>query len=333
MSRPALVSGDSVLLVICFWVSIPMVPVRISLATLLLLGMSGCASWFNTSATDNDWGLSWNELRGLGKAEAESDQAETKLLKVANIEANIVRRPVGDSRIRTIVWDEVDESGLMSPEERQRLNGAGFRVGIAGSSAPWALQSLAKDAMKVPMSTEVDAATAVNNSFSMPVGPSFTIFERGVTRLEVQANLDARKIPAKALSEMADLDDQSNLRCVLEITVEEINSDWAMLNVLPQIHYGANTVRLSVSGNSGHLPVRQEVHPLYDQQFKVRVHRGEVMVVGRHGADDWNPGRLFFQPEDGRSGTECLLLIRLADIGEVRGQRELSVNYSEKTLW
>ncbi len=252
---------------------------------------------------------------------------------MANIEANIVRRPVGDSRIRTIVWDEVDESGLMSPEERQRLNGAGFRVGIAGSSAPWALQSLAKDAMKVPMSTEVDAATAVNNSFSMPVGPSFTIFERGVTRLEVQANLDARKIPAKALSEMADLDDQSNLRCVLEITVEEINSDWAMLNVLPQIHYGANTVRLSVSGNSGHLPVRQEVHPLYDQQFKVRVHRGEVMVVGRHGADDWNPGRLFFQPEDGRSATECLLLIRLADIGEVRGQRELSVNYSEKTLW
>ncbi|MBL8816607.1 MAG: hypothetical protein JNL58_11300 [Planctomyces sp.] len=307
-----------------------MVPVRISLATMLLLGLSGCALWSDTASTDSDWGLSWKELRG---DQPKSDE-EGRLLKVASVEANIVRRPVGDARIRTIVWDEVDESGPMTPEERQRLNAAGFRVGIAGSSTPWALQSLAKDAMKIPMANDVDSALPNTGTvFSTPVGPSFTVFERGVTRLEVQANIDPRKIPTKSIPELSDVNDLTDVRCVLEVTVEELNSDWAMLNILPQIYYGANTVRLSVAGNNSHLPVRQSVHPLYEQQFRVRIHQGEVLVVGRHGADQWHAGRLFFQPDQGSSATESMLLIRLAAIDEIRGRRDTTVTYSETQSW
>ncbi len=114
---------------------------------------------------------------------------------------------------------------------------------------------------------------------------------------------------------------------------EEASEDWVLLKVLPQIYSGANTLRLSVVGNNDHLPVRQNVYPLYDQQFQIKLHRGEVAVMGRFGDDDWDVGRLFFRPGTGSAASESLLLIRLLGVEQTTGRSEASVSVGKKYNW
>ena len=59
---------------------------------------------------------------------ADADDGPT--LSTARLEASIVTRPANDERIRQHVWLELDESGLMAPDRRQRLNQSGFRVAV-----------------------------------------------------------------------------------------------------------------------------------------------------------------------------------------------------------
>ncbi len=302
------------------------------LATLLVI--SGCAL-FRSDGDPDGMDITWPELRkNAGPQHADTEQSASRVLKAAIVEANIVRQPVSDPRIRTLVWEGLDESGLMSPEDRQRLNRGGFRVGVAGGSMPWALQSLARDATQVATSgsAETDIA-ALDHNFQLPVGPTFSVFERGVTRLEVQPALDPAVIPVDSIAELQGLQDLRNLRCAVEVTVTELNSDWALLTAVPQIYAGTATTRLTIQGNNSQLPVRQNTIPLYQHQFRVKLHRGEVAVIGRHGDDEWNAGRLFFQPDSGSAASECLLLIRLADVSEIRGRSDTSVAIGKKYVW
>lgn len=307
-----------------------MIRFRTHPAMIALLFVCGCAL-VNNDGESTGTGLTWAELRS--KKDAPTDD-NSPVLKVATIEANIVRRPLNDSRIRTLVWEELDESGLMSPEDRRRLNDSGFRVGIAGSSAPWALQSLAKDASGVAVSNDRQAGlSSLTSGARNPVGPAFSVFERGISRLEVQEAIDPSSIPVHSIAELSGLNDLSHLRCTIQVTAEELHPDRAMISVLPQVYSGANAMRLSVVGTSDQLPIRQNVHPLYGQQFRLKLHRGEVAVIGRYVSDDWNAGRLFFQPTSGPSASECLLLIRLVDVNQIKGKSEMDVSVGKKYVW
>lgn len=297
--------------------------------TLLLLLLAGCAL-FRADGQSVDPDVPWAERDGSDGTAA----SQAPVLQVAQFEANIVRRPANDARVRTLVWEDLDESGPMSPEERQKLNKSGFRVGVAGSSTPWALQSLARDASQAAVSGSGESATdSMQDNFRVPVGPAFAVFERGVTHLEVQKQLDPSLIPLDSIPELTGLKQAGHLRCVMQVTVEELDQGWALLNVLPEIHSGARTMRLSVTGTSDQLPVRQNVYPLYEQQFKLKLHRGEVAVIGRYGSDHWSPGRLFFQPDSGSAASESLLLIRLAGVDQVKGRSDMSVSIGKKYSW
>ncbi len=306
-----------------------MSPLRFYPATALLMVIAGCALLgieTKKGKLDTPWDAS--------DSESADNSSSAPVLKAALMEANIVRRPANDARIRTLVWEELDESGPMSPEQRQQLNRSGFRVGVAGNSGIWALQSLARETTQVAMSQPAEAQSEdLHTSFQMPVGPSFSLFRNGVTRLEVQNSVDPAVIPVESIPELAGLRQLNQLRCVMQITVDELQDGWALLTVLPQIYSGSNIMRLSVAGNSDQLPVRQNVYPLYEQQFQLKLHRGEVAVIGRYGSDNWNPGRLFFQPDNGSAAAECLLLIRLVGIDHVKGKSDLSVNIGKKYAW
>ena len=114
------------------------------------------------------------------------------------------------------------------------------------------------------------------------------------------------------------------MKCVFEVSVKELNEDWVLLNVLPQIHAGTETARLSIQGANDQLPVRQNVMPIYDQQFSVKLLTGEVAVIGYQESTDWNLGRLFFLPDTSSAGSENLLMIRMAGIEELKGQSDPS---------
>ncbi|MCA9037489.1 MAG: hypothetical protein KDA91_20285 [Planctomycetaceae bacterium] len=303
--------------------------VRVLTTATLMLFVCGCAL-FRSGESGNGLGITWRELRGTENAAAEADEGAPRL-NVAQLEANIVHRPANDARIRTLVWEELDESGVMSPDQRQQLNASGFRIGVASGSTPWALQSLAQDARKVPVSS--GASDMPDATTQIPLGPSFPVFEGGSTRLEVQQELDSSLIPLQSIEGLDGMRQTDNLRCTVQVTVKEASEDWVLLTVLPQIHSGTRALRLSVVGNSDQLPVRQSVYPLYEQQFQVKLHRGEVAVIGRFGSEEWNAGRLFFQPTRGSSASESLLMIRLLGVDQVTGRSETSVSVGKKYHW
>lgn len=298
---------------------------RVGIVATFLLLLPGCALFVADAETDGvkksalSGGFPWAKRRSVAIEELDEN---VPILKMVRLEASIVTRPANDPKIRRYVWEELDESGLMSPEVRTRLNDNGFRVGVAGSATPWAIQSLARDA-RVAYRSE-DEQFSAQATTQTALGPSFSLMTNGKSLLEIQSQVDVQKIPLNQIEELATLRDREGLRCVFEVSIKEMNDDWVLLNVVPQIHAGASTARLSVSGVSEQLPVRQKVIPVYSQQFTVKLLAGEVAVIGRHESAAWNLGRLFFQPDTGSSASESLLMIRMAGVDKLRGQSDTS---------
>jgi hypothetical protein len=263
-------------------------------ATTFMLLLSGCALFHAEGQSEKDI---ISPRVPFGKS---SESHDGPTLNAARLEASIVVRPAADESIRTHVWMQLDESGLMAPDRRQRLNQHGFRVAVSSGAAPWELQSLAREAQSATQST--DGPVPLNMKMSDQIGamgPTFCVMQNCKSLIEVQSQLDASILPLKELPELAAVRDQTGLRCVLEVSVKELTDDMVLLSVLPQIHHGAMTTRFSVSGASEQLPVRQNIVPLYDQQFTVRLHTGDIVVIGQQRSDSWNSGRLFFEPVSG----------------------------------
>lgn len=284
-----------------------------------MLLLPGCALFFANEDASKDvfFPREW-----FGN-KAETNDGPT--INTARLEASIVTRPAHDELIRQHVWLELDESGLMTPDRRQRLNQSGFRVAVASGTAPWALQSLAREAMAALRSTEGQSSSTspANDQFSS-MGPMFSVMQNSKSLIEIQSQLEATMLPLNELPEIAVLRDHSGLRCVMEVSVKELTDDMVTLSVLPQIHIGANTTRLSISGPTEQLPMRQNIVPLYDQQFTVRLHKGDIVVIGQQRSDGWNAGRLFFEPLSGSAATERLMMIRLAGVDQMKGQTDTS---------
>jgi len=303
-----------------------------SVAVSLLLALAGCqfltapaVGWFSRGETDT------TESSGLEPEQNDSTGTTASglsiTLKMARLEASIVTRPANDVVSRRLVWEELDESGLMAPAARQRLNEDGFRLGVAGSTTPWAVQSLARDAMTVSRSDGEAGAPAQPLHFSgnAPLGPTFTLMPNGKSFLELQSDLDEARLPLDRIPQLTALRDRESLKCVFEVSVKELSDDWVILNVLPMIYSGSATPRLTVDQGTETLPVRQNVVRLFDQQFTVKMLSGEVAVIGRYQSaepGDWTLGDLFFHPDGSTGGPERLLMIRMSGVEHVKGQSD-----------
>jgi hypothetical protein len=296
--------------------------VRLMFAAAATLFVCGCAI-LSPDGDKKEFSFPWSDT---------ADAADTTVYRMAaGLEAGIIRRPGSDVRVRKLVWEQLDESGLMAPEARKRLNRNGFRVGVAGSSSPWALQSLVKEATQSARGDQLTQSAALESAVS--VGPRFTVMRGGTSRLELQPFIDAASLPVDQIPELAGVRDLSNLKCTIELTVEELDAEWVLLKLLPQINVGASTVRYSVSTSGEQLPVRQRMIPLYEHQCQIRLHRGEVAVVGLQTPDEWNSGRLFFAPDESSAGQESLLLIRLAGIDGLKGESAAPQTVASKYSW
>ena len=298
----------------------------------LMLALAGCqfltapaTGWFSRgeSETADASGLEADS----GNDTSESASGVNITLKMVRLEASIVTRPANDVLTRRLVWEELDESGLMVPAARQQLNRDGFRLGVAGSTTPWAVQSLARDAMAVNRSDGEAGVPAQQLQFpgNAPLGPSFTLMPNGKSFLELQTDLDEARLPLDRIPQLSALRDRESLKCVFEVSVKELSDDWVILNVLPMIYAGSTTQRLTVQQGAESLPVRQNVVRLFEQQFTVKMLSGEVAVLGRYEASEdsaWTLGDLFFHPDGSTGGPERLLMIRMAGVEHVKGQSD-----------
>lgn len=295
-----------------------MTSARLCATALLLLSAPGCALFFGDSKGQSKLTAAFPWSRNES---APADEDSTPVLSVARLEASIVSRPASDSRIRRLVWEELDESGLMAPDLRQRLNSNGFRVGVAGSATPWALQSLAHDAAAATRTS--DSTQSEMRVGSESLGPAFDLMQNGKSLLEIHSATGPDLVSLQDIPALAGIRDRSSMKCVFEVVAREITNDGVLLSVLPQIHTGAATTRLSISGMSEQMPVRQNIVPLYEQQFSIRLHPGEVAVIGRQESDsELTVGRLFFHPHADGTAEERLLMLRFVGVEKLRGQSD-----------
>ena len=102
---------------------------------------------------------------------------------------------------------------------------------------------------------------------------------------------------------------------------------WVMIRFLPQLHHGAIAARYSVTESGTQLPTRQRIQPLYEQQFEIKLHVGETVVIGCQHSNDWSIGRMMLQDESLSAAREHLIALQLEDVEKVAGQKSMTVNY------
>lgn len=287
-----------------------------------LLCLAGCALF---DAGTRDVLQSPEKLAAERSAALDSD---VPVRKIVRLDTTLVSALASDRRLRELVWEELDESGLMSPEDRRRLNQSGIRVGVAGGRPPWSLASLIRGDRA--QSTSSDSATplhSANQSFSL--GNSLAIAEGSQTFIELPHDGTSLVIPPGRIAGMYNGSDLKDARCVLQLTPTEYGAGWVVIRFLPQIRHGTMTTRYSVSAEGESMPTRQRIHPLYEQQFEVKLHANETVVIGHQEQDDWTAGRLMFQSDTLAARNERLVVLQLKQIEEVKGERTITVDYQK----
>jgi hypothetical protein len=270
--------------------------------------------------------------KSVGSFFADLNSADTPpehfgpVLQLARLESCVPRGPRGDQRILQLAWEELDESGVMGPEQRRRLNDAGLRVGVAGSSTPWILKRLAQEAGREsrPRTAHLDASsmnegTTKNSSFGVP----FQLLSGGNSFLDVQSGLNLPLQAVQQIPQLQSLREAGNLRCTIEARVEEIYPSWVEVSLMPVVYTGRATPRLTIVDQQEQLPIRQNQYPVYELQMKLRLMPGEIIVIGRAASETPNTvGRLFFSPETGFSARESLLMVQLTGIDQLQGHSD-----------
>ena len=253
---------------------------------------------------------------------ADSDNVPTRNLVRMN--ANVVTQPASDRRIRKSAWEGLDESGVMAPADRQRLNRSGFRVGVSGTSLPWAVTSLAKESREYAQQQR----SSEDQSESFPGAP-ILIPDGSKTQFELRSEKSAATAPSDIIPELPSGVPLENLRCVMSVEATEYGEGWIVLKFLPQIRFGATTSRYSIEEGREQFPVRQRILPLYEQQFELKLHVGDTVVVGHQHQKDQTVGQFFFQTNSVSAVQESMLMLRLNAIDQVSGQKSLVVEYGK----
>ena len=292
------------------------------LLLLSLLPGAGCAL---IGMAPNDSNSSRKPVSAEQVADFENDAPVRTILR---LNTSNVTTLATDQRIRSLIWQELDESGLMSPEDRRRLNESGLRVGVAGSTLPWALTSLLSGERVQSTSSsndrgkdsrKADGSTVFGTSLVLPQGSSSLI--------EIPSSRDDLLIPAGQIAGLKHGAELQNARCMFHVSTAEIGDGWVVIRFLPQIHYGGMSVRYSIGESGEQLPVRQRIQPLYEQQFELKLHTGETAVIGYQKQDDWSVGQLMFQKESLSSLNEQVVTIELAAVEAIQGQKSVTVRY------
>lgn len=288
--------------------------------TLCLLSTCGCA--LLNLQTDKVEDFS----RPLDADELAEFERTRPVRKVVRLETAVMAASASDRRIRELVWEELDESGLMSPENRRRLNQSGIRVGVSGGTIPWALDSLRRGERHQLVKTQ---RPEVGSGINQSVGTHVAIPEGGRSLIEIPSVGGSIIIPAGQIAGLNDGAELEAARRVLELTPVEYGNGWVLIRFLPQIHHGAITTRYSIAQGAETMPVRQRIQPLYEQQFELKLHANETAVIGCQESEGWTVGQMLFQSEQLTSTTENLIALQLKTVEHVAGQQTVHVDYSK----
>lgn len=228
--------------------------------------------------------------------------------------ATITSRP-SEARLRSLIWEELDESGPLPPEDRIRLNQSGIRVGVSGGTLPWALNGL------LPQPT--GGSSGAGNA----PGTGLVILEGNQSRIELPIKDEQIVIPPGQLAGLNKGGELGDAGCGFRVEPLEYADSWVVLKIVPELRYGAMTSRYSFNDDGGQVEKRQKLHPLYEQQFEVKLHVGESIVIGYHDNEGWTVGQMLMQTEQLTTVFENLVVLQLTGVESVKGEKSMTVDY------
>lgn len=297
---------------------------RSEICVLLLLVMpTGCAL-FSPDAADR-----LNDQTREEQIREALKPSDVPVKRIVRLSSSVITQRVSENRVRNAVWQQMCETCLKRPQTRRRLNETGFRVGVSQPPYPWALDSL--------LSTSVDSGrqSGRNSRDNSPVffsasgqsGTSIAVPEGSDSLVEVRRAY-ASEIPTDVvIPGLAGIKPEEQIRCMLRIRTLESGEDGALLQFQPELQFGSEAMRLTVRDGQEHLPVRQKFVPLFEQRFELKLHAGDVVVLGSNPQDEWTTGRFFFRSDAVRGSREHLVVLQIANIETVEGQPSVRVNY------
>jgi hypothetical protein len=268
-----------------------------------------------------NWSAAW--LSNEAYPSAEANAPNNVLGKIptprtaVTVEIVFVERPAGDPLLGSLLWDEVDQIGSLSPENRAALAKAGFRVGRVSAHPPEALQTLM--GLTSDFTAEAEKRL-VGRRVMLPSGAE-TEINAGPPELQATIHL-----PTANGQEPRSFE---NVRGVFRMKARQLQDGWARIEFLPELHHGQMVNRPIANRGGWQLKTTQEIERLYRQKFSLDLNIGEMVILtaelnagdclGRHffhspeftGAspDEKNPGA-----EPASLGIQRLLIIRLADL-------------------
>ena len=278
-----------------------------------------CICWFATLAVvggctlfDPETGLIPRLTDSFKSKADETGHASLPQLKSSieaiQLEIIFVERPTGDPLLGTYLWQEVDQSGVLEPPVQKTIENAGFRIGVASSTPPQALQKLLGLRSGIPgensahradqlighrVALLADGEQVVQTS---PIHPFFTVdLERNGERTT---------------------EDFHNARCVFRVKIRRLQDGWSKLEFTPEIHHGKLQTRPTANeALQWQYRASQMIEPLYDQKFELTLNLHEMAVISCDGDVMNSLGRRFFIGADERAKTQRLLVVRFADMG------------------
>ena len=253
-------------------------------------------------------------LLSIGRKDDSSDDFKLPLLTAprdaVQLDLVFVDRPESDPLLHASLWKEIDEIAGLSQQMRSRLNEAGWRIGVASSRPPRALEELLELATDTPASRDSERRL-IGRRVAIPAGTDVPI---EVTELlpELRARLESD----------GRVKTWSDAKAVLRVRVEREQDGWVRLVCTPEIHHGKAWLRPIATAQDWQHQRAQNIEPLYELQFELSLNLGEMGVVtalkdqgvDRLSGDAASVGRAFFHNADLTGKLQRLLIIRVADM-------------------
>ncbi len=258
-------------------------------------------------------------LFGQGSTEELSTAAAQPVVQrnIIRLDIAVAERPEEDSLLE-LLWDDVDEIGVLEADSKRLLNANGFRVGVAGSSLPSSLQTILREAAE-----QLSSQRPLNHApGQLPGALQVTLFDKQETVFEVTRNGQLSYIEVDENGDpISDPTSFKSSRCVIRLTADRMQDGWIKLRFLPEIHHGLNSNRPMVGDQGLQFMQSQRVQPLYMYQFEVTLNPGEVAIVGPNESDEHTPGCRFFKVEGANGLLEKLITVRFLETSTVTGER------------
>ena len=268
--------------------------VRVLSGWLLCLTVAGCS------------------LLSIAKKDEQSDSLKLPLLAAprdaVQLDLVFVDRPESDLLLQENLWKEIDEIAGIPPQTRSMLHEAGWRIGVASSRPPRALEELLELATDQPRTTDTDRRL-IGRRVAIPAGTDVPI---EVTELlpELRAQLNAD----------GDATVWSDAKAILRVRVEREQDGWVRLVCTPEIHHGRKWLRPIATPQDWQHQRTQNIEPFYELQFELSLNLGEMGVVtalndiSQSEEAKESVGRAFFHSGELNGKLQRLLIIRVADM-------------------